>query len=101
MDAIASQPQGAEVTDLVAELPGRVIVALDHLTKEEQSLVHAAAQAFARHELAGARLPAPEPLFLVRAAPHVLLIVRQEPGVPVVVEDIVRPATWHTLAHAG
>ena len=49
----------------------------------------------------GARLPLPEPLYALRAAPDVLVIVRREPGASVEVEDIVRPAALRNFAHAG
>src|SRR5690348_7105014 len=100
IEATASQPYDDRVDRLVAELHGRVIVALDHLTEAERVAVRAAVQAFARQQMEGKRLPDPEPLFLLRAAPEVLVIVRREPGLPVVVEDVVRPATWRRLADA-
>src|SRR5437870_3479661 len=56
MKALANQPHENGSARLVAELPGRVIVALDHLTEEERAQVQAAVEAFARHELDGTRL---------------------------------------------
>jgi hypothetical protein len=101
VEAPAGQPYRDGSAHLVGDLPGRVIVALDHLTAKERAAVYDTAQAFARQEIDGTRLPDAEPLFILRAAPDVLILVRREPGMPVTLEDIVRPATWQNLAHAG
>lgn len=101
MEALQNQRRDNGHQPLVAELPGQVIVALDHLTGEEREGVLDAVHAFARNEKDGARLPLPEPLYVLRAAPEVLVIVRRESGAPVEVEDIVRPAALRNFAHAG
>ena len=50
--------------------------------------------------LAIMRLAGPEPLYSLRAAPEVRVIVRAEPGAPIQVVDIVRPAALRNFAHA-
>ena len=80
---------------------GQVLVAFDRLTSDEQARVVASVQAFERREAGSVRLPGAEPLYVLHAAPEVLVIVRKEPGAAVEVEDIVRPATLRNLAYAG
>lgn len=46
MEAVAQQAHKDDVTQLVAELPSRVIVSLDHFSTEERAAVRA--EAFAR-----------------------------------------------------
>jgi len=98
MEALEQQARKNGHERLVADFPGQVIVALDHLTSKEQQGVYAAVDTFARGEQDGRRLPLPEPLYVLRAAPDVLVIVRREPGAPVEVEDIVRPAALRNFA---
>lgn len=101
MEALRNPTQEHGHDQFVADLPTQVIMALDHLTSEEQEGVFAAVQAFTRHEKDGARLPLPEPLYALRAAPEVLVIVRGEPGTAVEIEDIVRPAALRHFTHVG
>ena len=100
MDAVQSRSRENGHERLVADLPGQVLVALDHLTREEKEDVFAALEAFARGEVEGARVPGAEPLYALRAAPEVLVFVRKEPGAPVEAVDIMRPAALRTLGHA-
>lgn len=92
---------------LRADVPQRVIIAFDQLTEEERSKVLAALRTLERDGLqtpSGAlaikRLAGPEPLYSLRAAPEVRVIVRAEPGAPIDVVDIVRPAALRNFAHA-
>ncbi len=101
MEAAAIKAPGDEPTRLVAKLPSRIIVALDHFAPDEREAVERAALAFAHGEAAATRLPAPEPFYLLRATPDLLVIVRRDDGQPVVVEDIVTQEAWDQLADAG
>lgn len=85
----------------IAKLPSRVILALDHFTPEERAAVDHAVRAFVRGEALATRLPDAEPFYLLRATPNLLVIVRQEAGRPIVIEDVVTQETWDYLAHAG
>src|SRR5689334_7873860 len=101
MEAILPQSQADEDPQFIAALPAHVVAALDHVTPAERRGVRAAVEAFTRHEEEGAAIPGPEPLFVLWAAPEVRVIVRREdPAAAVEVEDIVRPATLRTFAHA-
>jgi hypothetical protein len=93
---------------LRADVPQRVIIAFDQLTDEEKSAVLAALHALAHDGLqtpsgtpAMTRLAGPEPLYSLRAAPEVRVIVRAEPGAPIDVVDTVRPAALRHFAHAA
>jgi hypothetical protein len=46
------------------------------------------------------RLAGSEPLYALRAAPEVRMIVRAEPGAAIEVVDIMRPAALRNFAHA-
>ena len=93
---------------LRADVPQRVIIAFDQLTEGEKSAVLAALHTLARDGLqapsgtpAITRLAGPEPLYALRAAPEVRVIVRAEPCAPIDVVDIVRPAALRHFAHAA
>jgi hypothetical protein len=93
---------------LRADVPQRVIIAFDQLTEGEKSAVLAALHTLARDGLqtpsgtpAITRLAGPEPLYSLCAAPEVRVIVRAEPGAPIDVVDIVRPAALRHVAHAA
>jgi len=101
MEAAAVKAPGDEPMRSVAKLPSRVIVALDHFAPDERAAVERAALAFAHGEAAATRLPDPEPFYLLRATPDLLVIVRRDDGRPVVVEDIVTQEAWDQLAYAG
>lgn len=101
MDAAMGQSQREHAPQRVAHLPSRVIVALDHFTAADRAAVEHAATAFARDEARATRLPAPEPLYLMRATPSLLVLLRREAGQPVVVEDIMTQEAWDRLADAG
>lgn len=102
MEAIQRDRREDGHESLITELPGQVLVALDHLTPEEREGVFAAVRAFARGEMDGTRIPGPEPLYALRAAPEVLVFVRREqPAAPVEAVDIMRPAALRTLGHVG
>ncbi len=94
MEAVARQARGNDAARLVADLPGRVIVALDHFSDAERNAVRKVAEAFARGDAVGTRMPDPAPYYLLRATPDVLVIVRRDEGAPVMVEDV-RPASDH------
>jgi hypothetical protein len=93
---------------LRADVPQRVIIAFDQLTEGEKSAVLAALHTLARDGLrrpsgtpAMTRLAGPEPLYSLRAAPEVRVIVHAEPDAPIDVVDIVRPAALRNFAHAA
>ena len=98
METLHDQLQANGHRPLIADLPGQVIVALDHLTSEDREGVFAAIHAFASDVGKGTRLSGSEPMYILRAAPEVRVIVRREPDAPVEVEDIVRPATLRNFA---
>ena len=56
---------------------------------------------FARETELGRRLPDPEPFYLLRATPDVLVIVRRHADAPVAVEEVVAQEKWERLAHAS
>jgi hypothetical protein len=85
----------------VAELPSRVLVALDHVQPEERTGVLDVVAGFARGEVAGRRLPGADPVFRLQAAPDLLVFVRREIGALVEVLDIVRPDALRTFADAA
>ena len=101
------QNEGDEQELLLANPPGRVVIAYDQLTREEKEGVRAAFHILEREGLNApshlglVRLAGLEPLYVLCAAPEVRVIVRMEPGAPVEVEDIVRPETLRNFAHAG
>lgn len=101
MEAVARQARGDDAARLVADLPSRVIVALDHFSDEERDAVRKVAEAFARGEVAGTRMPDPDPYYLLRATPDVLVIVRRDVGAPVMVEDVVWRKVWDHFAHGS
>jgi hypothetical protein len=90
------------------EYPPRVVIAFDQLTVEEQRQVTAALSTLDRDGLAGSiaalgivRLAGAEPLYALRAAPEVWMIMRAEPGAAIEVVDIMRPAALRNFAHAA
>jgi hypothetical protein len=92
---------------LPADAPPRVVIAFDQLTDSEKVAVLAALQALGRNgsqalsPAAGAlRLDGLEPLYVLRPAPDVRMIVRAVEGTPIEVMDIVRPAALRNFAHA-
>ncbi len=99
MELLQDQSRSNGHERLVADLPLRVIVALEHLKGDEQQGVRDVVQSFARHETDGKPLSVSEPLYILHAAPEVRVIVRREQGGPVEVVDIVRPATLRTFAN--
>lgn len=101
MEAVQRAAVGDEPAATVAKLPSRVILALDHFSAEEREAVVRTAEAFARGEAIAVRLPDDEPLYLLRATPDLLVVVRRETGKPVVIEDIATQARWDAMAHAG
>lgn len=102
MTAAPHHDPGEDPTRLVAPLPSRVLVALDHFTPADRVAVAQAAAAFARGEAPATRLPDPEPLCLARATPELLILVRRATaGVPVVIEDILTQEAWDRVARAG
>lgn len=98
MEAVSHTAPGQQ--PLVASPSGSVLMALDHLTAEERAEVDAAVLAFAGQTLTGTRIPGQEPIYLLPAAPEVQVIVLREPGAPIQIIDIVRPATLRNLTHA-
>ncbi len=101
MEAAASAAPEGETTRLVAKLPSRVIVALDHFSPDERVAVERAALAFAHGAATARRVSTAEPLSLVRATPTLLALLRHDEGQPVVVEDILTQEAWDRLARAG
>lgn len=102
MEAVENHHPDDAHTALVADLPGQVLVALDHLTPDERAGVFATLQAFARGQRDGTRVPGAEPLYVLRAAPEVLVFVRRpHAGQPVEAVDILRPAAVRKLGYAG
>jgi len=98
---------GTSDRQLPQEVPPRVAIAFDQLTDTEQAAVLAALQALERDgaqalsPAAGAlRLEGPEPLYVLRPAPDVRVIVRAGAEPPIEVMDIVRPAALRNFAHA-
>jgi hypothetical protein len=93
---------------LRADVPQRVIIAFEQLTEGEKSAVLAALHTLARDGLQTAsgtlaitRLAGPEALYSLRAVPEVRVIVHAEPGAPINVVDIVRPAALQNFAPAA
>src|SRR5918992_457319 len=75
-------------------VPSQVLAALDQLDDEERASVFAALQLLQRSHLGDLpmpwikRLAVEEPVYLVRAAPHVSVIVRLAEQAPVEVVEI-------------
>ena len=82
-------------------LQGHVVAQLDHVSPRERAGVYEVVEAFAGGEGTSERLPGPEPLFTLQAAPELLVFVRREPGAPVEVLDIMRPAALRAFADAA
>jgi len=101
MEVLHKDVMGNGHEDALADLPGQVLVALDHVSGEEKEGVFAAVRAFARGDIQGSRVPGVEPLYALRAAPDLLVFVRKEPEGPVEPVDIMRPAALRTLGHVG
>lgn len=101
VEAAGDHSHDRDSGDQIAPLPGRVVLAQNQLTPDERARVDGIVRAFAQGEVAGARLPDADPFYLLRATPHILVIVRHDPGAPVRIEEIVRQETWQALAHAG
>lgn len=101
MEAAASTAPEGGTTHSVAKLPSRVILALDHFSPAERAAVERAAQDFAHGAAVAMRLPDPEPLYLLRATPRLLIVVWHDEGQPVVVEDIMTQEAWDRLADAS
>ncbi len=99
MEALHNGTRENEHDHAIADLPGQVLVALDHLTRDEREGVFRAVRAFARGELEASRVPGMEPLYALRAAPDVLVFVRKTPGEPIEPVDIMRLAALRTLGH--
>jgi hypothetical protein len=106
MDLRDSAPVENGDRRLPLDVPPRVMIAFDQLTSAEQDAVLTALQ---RLEQAGptapstadaTRLAGPDPLYVLRPAPDVRMIVRAAAGEPVEVVDIVRPAALRNFAHA-
>ncbi len=100
MEALHTETREDGHTGPIADLPGHVLVVLDHLTQDEREGVFRAVRAFAHGEVDGSRVPGAEPLYALRAAPEVLVFVRHEQGGPVEPVDIMRPAALRTLGYA-
>ncbi len=101
METVVRQESLGDTARLVAKLPSRVIGAMDHFSVEERDAVRAVVDAFASDRAAGTRLPDPDPFYLLRATPDVLVIVRRDDEGPVTVEAVVPQEKWDYLAHAG
>jgi hypothetical protein len=80
-------------------LPSRVLAALDQLTDEEQQAVRQALREIEAEGIGGVgeprlrRLGVDEPLYVLRPAPAVRLIIRLSPDGSTEVLEIVRPET--------
>ena len=92
---------GDESARSAVKLAGRLILALDHFSAEERDALVRAVQAFARGDMTVTRLPDAEPLYLLRATPDLLAVVRREAGLQLVVEDIASQAALDAMTHAG
>jgi len=101
METVVRQERQGDTARLVAKLPSRVIGALDHFSVEERAAVRAVVEAFASDRIAGTRLPDPDPFYLLRATPAVLVIVRRDDRAPITVEAVAPQEKWDYLAHAG
>lgn len=91
---------------LRADVPNRVVVAFDQLTGDEQQSVLDTIEKIERvgldtTQLDAQRLGGPTPLYAIRTAPDVIVIIQVEQDGPVEVRDIVQPATLESFAHAG
>ena len=105
MELLVSQATANESGNLHTSAPPRVIVAFDQLTDEEQRQVLAALERVEREGLGAAerdltRLGGALPLYALRAAPSVVVILRAESGQAVEVWDIIQPATLEGFARA-
>ncbi len=90
---------------LRADVPLSVMIAFDQLTDEEQRRVLEALGRIERDGLSAVgldvtRLGGTAPLYALRAALAVVVILHAEPGQAVEVWDIVQPATLDSFAHA-
>ena len=90
---------------LRADVPLGVIIAVDQLTDEERRHVLRALERIERDGLSAAgldvtRLGGSLPLYALRAAPNVVVILHAQPGHAVEVWDIAQPATLESFAHA-
>lgn len=93
-------------TRLRADVPLSVMIAFDQLTDEERRHVLGALERIEREGLSArgldvTRLGGALPLYALRAAPTVVVILHAELGRAVEVCDIVQPATLESFAHAG
>lgn len=83
----------------------RVVIAFDGLTSDEkQSVTEALGEiehvGLNAQSLSLERLGGNDPFYAVRPAPNVVVLLLAEPGMPVKVWDIARPAMLDSFAHA-
>jgi len=96
---------GADARSQLYTTFNRAAIAFDQLQEDEKQRV---LDALGRVEREGVDAPGldvtkrggPPPLYFLRAAPNVIVILRAEPGQPIEVRDIVQPATLESFAHS-
>ncbi len=106
MELPISHAGSDEDARLRADVPLRVIIAFDQLTDEERQHVLGALERIKRDGLSApgldvTRLGGLLPLYALRAAPNVVVILHAGPGQAVEVRDIAQPATLEGFARAG
>jgi len=100
-----SRHEGNGRHHLNPDVPMRVIIAFDGLTSDEKRSVTEALGEIEHvglnaQSLSLERLGGNDPFYAVRPAPNVVVLLLAEPGTPVKVWDIARPAMLDSFAHA-
>ncbi len=104
MEHPIKQP-GMDARSQLYTTSNRAAIAFDQLKEDEKQRV---LDVLGRIEREGVDAPGLDvtkrgglpPLYFLRAAPDVIVILRAEPGQPIEVRDIVQPATLESFAHS-
>jgi hypothetical protein len=90
------------------DMSSHATIAYDQLTPNEQRQIRDALESLTSTGLLKAAaslevtpLRGPEPLYAIRPAPTLLVVVRATPGTPLEVVDILRPAMFDNLVPRG
>ena len=95
---------GADAGSQLYDTSNRAAIAFDQLKEDEKQSVLAVLGTIEREGVDASGLDVtkrggPPPLYFLRAAPDVIVILRAEPGQPIEARDIVQPATLESFAH--